>query len=83
VQELQGEENLGRVEPRSVDVELGALLDVEHQVAAVQVLHREEQVGLEPGLKGSIYKSFSLASCPAISRAFLIENWLFGPIIIK
>ena len=46
VQELEREHDFSGVEPGAVDVEAGALLDVEHQVAAVQVLHHEEQVRL-------------------------------------
>ena len=46
VQELEREHDFCGVEPGAVDVEAGALLDVEHQVSAVQVLHHEEQVRL-------------------------------------
>lgn len=47
MQELQPGHNLGGVEPGPRLREAAALLNVEHQVAAVQVLHHEEQVRLE------------------------------------
>ncbi len=47
VKEFESEQDFGRVESGSVEIESRALLNVEHQVAAVQVLHHEEQVRLE------------------------------------
>ena len=52
VQKFKREQDLGGVEPRPVHVEPSGLLDVEHEVAAVQVLHHEEEVRLKGG--GSI-----------------------------
>lgn len=47
MQELESRNDFGGVEARARFREPPALLDVEHQVAAVQVLHHEEQVRLK------------------------------------
>ena len=47
MQELESEQDFRCVEPRSVRLESSSLLDVEHEVAAVQIFHHEEQVRLE------------------------------------
>jgi len=47
VQEHQGGRDLGRVETRPRLVELPRALDLEHEVASVDVLHHEEQAVLE------------------------------------
>ena len=47
VKEFESEQDFCRVESCSVEIESRALLNVEHQVAAVQVLHHEEQVRLK------------------------------------
>eukprot|EP01136_Pigoraptor_vietnamica_P018408 Opistho-1_new@5380 len=46
VKELKRRHNLGRVEPRSVLVEAAVALDLEHEVATVDILHHEEQAVL-------------------------------------
>jgi len=51
MEELKSQKDFCRVEPRPLQLEPAALLDVEHQVAAVQVLHDEKQVGR--GLEGA------------------------------
>ncbi len=43
VEKLQRQDDLRRVEPRPGLVELACPLDLEHEVAAVDVLHHEEQ----------------------------------------
>ena len=43
VEELQGQRHLGGVEAGARLVELAHPLDLEHQVAAVDVLHDEEE----------------------------------------
>ena len=47
VQELESRGDLGAVETRSELVKSAAVLDMEHEVAARQVLHHEEQMTLE------------------------------------
>ena len=47
VQKFKREQDLGRVEPRPVHIKPAGLLNVEHEVAAVQVLHHEEEVRLK------------------------------------
>ena len=47
VHELQARHDLGTVEARPLLVEAARLLDVEHQVAAVEVFHHEEEVTLQ------------------------------------
>ena len=46
VQEPEPGDDLGRVEARPPLLEAPALLNVEHEVAAVEVLHHEEQMRL-------------------------------------
>lgn len=46
MKEAQSGDDLRGVEARPPLLEAAALLDVEHEVAAVQVLHHEEQVRL-------------------------------------
>ena len=46
VQEFQSGDDFGRVKPGPILFETPALLDVEHEIAAVQILHHEEQVRL-------------------------------------
>ena len=47
MQKFKREQDLGRVEPRPVHIKPPGLLNVEHEVAAVQVLHHEEEVRLK------------------------------------
>ena len=49
MQELQADDDLDGVEPGSLFAEPLALLNVEHQVPPVQVLHHEEEVRLVDG----------------------------------
>jgi hypothetical protein len=46
VQEFESGNDFGSVKPGSVLFKSSALLNVEHQVAPVQILHHKEQVGL-------------------------------------
>ena len=47
VEELEAANDLGRVELGPLLVEAAHLLDVKHEVSAIQVLHHEEQVTLK------------------------------------
>jgi hypothetical protein len=46
MQEFEPGDDFGSVKPGSVLFKSAALLNVEHQVAPVQILHHKEQVGL-------------------------------------
>ena len=46
VQEFEPGDNFGCIKPGSVLFKSAALLNVEHQVAPVQIFHHKEQVGL-------------------------------------
>ena len=47
MQKFKRKQDLGGVKPCPVHFESPRLLNVEHEVAAVQVLHYEEEVGLK------------------------------------
>ncbi len=47
VEEHEGERHLGRVEPGPWLVELARPLDLKHEIAAVDVLHDEEETVLQ------------------------------------
>lgn len=47
MQELQTRNDFCSVEPRSRLGKPAALLDVEHQITAIQILHHEEKVRLK------------------------------------
>lgn len=46
VEEFETRDDLCGIESGTVLLETAALLDVEHEVSPVQILHHEEQVGL-------------------------------------
>lgn len=48
MQEFESGDDFGRVKPGSILLEATALLNVEHQIAPVQILHHKEQVRLPP-----------------------------------
>lgn len=47
VQELETRDYFGAIESGPLLGEASALLDVEHEITAIQILHHEEQVALQ------------------------------------
>ena len=52
VKEEKGEDDLGRVKPCSVLVELAGSLNLEHEVTSIDVFHHKEQPLLDGEMRG-------------------------------